>query len=140
AIENDQVASLVMSGDVRLEGIMPEPVLTGSVRLQEGAIYIPSLGEQVPLEIANVDVGQVGADTAVAAAVGPGIIEQIRISGLEVVVDEGVWLESDEANVQIRGELVVMRIGPNMQMYGTLQALRGTYNLPIGPLYREFDV
>jgi translocation and assembly module TamB len=120
--------------------VMPEPVLTGSVRLQEGAIYIPSLDERVPLEIADVDVGQVGADTAVAAAVGPSALERIRISGLDVVVDEGVWLESDEANVQIRGELVVIRTGASMQMYGTLQALRGTYNLPIGPLYREFDV
>ena len=25
---------------------MPQPVLTGNVRLQEGAIYIPSLDEQ----------------------------------------------------------------------------------------------
>lgn len=140
AIDNEQIADLTMSGNVRLEGVMPEPVLTGNVRLQEGAIYIPSLDEQVPLEIADVDVGQVGADTAVAAAVGPSMLERIRISGLDVVVDEGVWLESDEANVQIQGELVVIRNGPDMQLYGTLQALRGTYNLPIGPLYREFDV
>ena len=140
AIDNPQIANLTMSGSVRLEGVMPQPVLTGSVRLQEGAIYIPSLDEQVPLEIANVDVGQVGADTAVLAAVGPSVLEQIRISGLDVAVDEGVWLESDEANVQIRGDLVVIRSGPAMQMYGTLEAVRGTYDLPIGPLLREFDV
>lgn len=140
AIDNRQIANLTMSGNVRLEGVMPEPVLTGSVRLQDGAIYIPSLGEQVPLEIANVDVGQVGADTAVAAAIGPSLLEQVRISGLEVAVEEGVWLESDEANVQIRGDLVVIRNGPDMQLFGTMEAVRGTYTLPIGPLYREFEV
>jgi translocation and assembly module TamB len=140
AIDNDQIADLTMSGSVRLEGVMPQPVLSGAVRLQGGAIYIPSMNEQVPLEITDVEVGQVGADTAVAAVVGPSVLEQMRINNLEVVVDEGVWLESDEAHVQIQGELVVIRNGPAMQLYGTLQAMRGTYNLAIGPIVRDFEV
>ena len=139
-IDNDQIADLTISGDIRLDGVMPQPILTGRVRLQEGAIYVPSLGAQAPLEIADVDVGQVGVDTTVAAAVGPTLLEQIRISGLDVVVEEGVWIESDEANVQIRGELVILRAGAPMQIYGTMEAVRGSYNLPIGPLLREFDV
>ena len=139
-IDNPEIADLTISGDIRLDGMMPQPILTGRVRLQEGSIYVPSLGAQAPLEIADVDVGQVGVDTTVAAAVGPTLLEQIRISGLDVAVDEGVWLESDEANVQIRGELVIIRAGAPMQIYGTMEAVRGTYNLPIGPLLREFDV
>lgn len=140
AIDNDEIADLTMSGNVQIEGVMPQAVLTGSVRLQEGAIYIPSLSEQTPIDIADVGLGVAAVDTAVAAALGPGVLEQIRISGLEVAVEEGVWLESDEANVQIRGDLVVIRTGGTMQLYGNMEAIRGTYDLAIGPLLREFDV
>lgn len=143
AIDNPQVADLTVSTGPRglqLTGRMPAPVLTGDLRLEKGAIYIPSLNEQAPLEIAGADISQIGVDTAVVAGVGPTFMERVRITDLNVAVEEGVWLESDEARVQIRGSLVVVRTGPDFRIYGTLQAVRGTYALTIGPLVREFEV
>src|SRR5205814_5425024 len=51
-----------------------------------------------------------------------------------------VWLRSNEANIQLAGSV---RLSKRRNLYlvsGTLQAVRGTYRLKVGPVSREFVV
>ena len=138
AIKNDELAELTMSGTVALTGRMPQPVLTGQVALQRGVIYLPDYSEQIPLELTELDVGQLGPDSTIA--VSPTFAENVQINSLEVEVQEGVWFQTRDARVEIRGQLVVFRSGTQPRIYGNLQAVRGTYALTIGPIVRQFDV
>ncbi|HET7276306.1 MAG TPA: translocation/assembly module TamB domain-containing protein, partial [Longimicrobiaceae bacterium] len=140
AISKEDVAEMTISGRVALSGSLPDPVLTGRLELEEGVITIPDLNERSPLAIANVEVGQIGADTVAFDPGAAGLLGTIRIDQLEVGVEDGVWLESEDARVEINGELVVLRSGQLPRVYGTLEAVRGTYTLSIGVLVREFDI
>lgn len=140
-IDREEVSTVHASGRLALSGRMPNPVLTGSLVLSDGTLTLPGIGEDEPLEIANVEVGEIGADTIPEGAADQGLLDNIRIEELEVVLGEGVWIElEDDARVQIDGELLVYRTGDDLRIYGDLAAERGAYTLEIGPLTREFEV
>ena len=142
AIDRSEVATVELTGRVALTGQWPDPVLTGQVTLDDGTISIPGIGEQVPLEITDIEVGRIGPDSIPDEAAEPTLAERVRIDGLEATVSDGVWVESldGEVRVQIRGELLVYRTGEELRVFGNLSAERGTYTLSVGPITREFDV
>jgi len=51
-----------------------------------------------------------------------------------------VWLRSDEANIQLAGSARLTKQRNQYLVSGTLQAVRGTYRLKVGPVSREFVV
>ncbi|HET8654742.1 MAG TPA: translocation/assembly module TamB domain-containing protein [Longimicrobiaceae bacterium] len=142
AVDDPTLANLTLSGNVALSGEYPKPVLSGRVVVEGGTIQIPTSTTTLPVDITTADVGEIGADTATfaQAAVGPGPLSEVRIEDLTVAVNGGVWIQSDQARVEIKGEVQVFREGETPRIYGTLQAVRGTYTLTIGPLVRDFDV
>lgn len=141
AIDRANVASIAISGPVTLTGRFPTPVLSGRVELSSGTITLPAIEDRDVFEITDVDVGEIGEGALPAEALEPTLVEQIRISGLEITIGDGVWAVSPEARVQLGGELVVSRLSPvEWQVFGDLLARRGSYTLSIGPLVREFDV
>jgi hypothetical protein len=136
------VATVLASGAVSLRGRYPTPTLTGRVELSNGNITLPPLAEEEQFQVGMLDLLDVIGDPLLPAEVlEPTFVEQIRIQGLEVLVGDGVWAVSPELRVNIGGELLVSRFGPEQwQIFGDVQARRGTYTLAIGPLVREFDV
>ncbi|HEV2131875.1 MAG TPA: translocation/assembly module TamB domain-containing protein, partial [Longimicrobiaceae bacterium] len=134
------VATVAASGQITLSGRLPNPVLTGRVVLSDGTIAAP-IGQEEVFEITDIEIGEIGADTIATTAVEPTIIDNIRIENLEVVLGDGVQAISSELRVQIGGELLVSRRDIDAwQVFGDLQAQRGTYALTVGPIIREFDV
>ena len=140
AIDEPAIASLALSGRTALTGPLPSPVLTGEVLLTDGTVTLPGFGEPVPLDIADLDVGAIGLDLAEEEVAEPTFVERVRIEALDAAIGEGVWFTTDEARVQIAGDLIVYRAGENLRIYGNLAAERGTYALEVGPVTREFDV
>lgn len=140
AIANEEIADLIVSGSVGLAGRMPRPVLTGNVSVDEGTLFFPDFGQEAPLELTEIELGEIAADTALIEAVGPGFVQNVQIQELNVALEEGVWMEAPTARVEIRGALIVYRTGRIMRLYGDLEASRGTYQLTIGPIARDFDV
>ncbi|HET7321658.1 MAG TPA: translocation/assembly module TamB domain-containing protein, partial [Longimicrobiaceae bacterium] len=139
-VDDPDLADLTLSGRVALTGSYPQPTLTGAVTLQQGTIHIPStVGNRVAVDITAMDIGEIGPDT-LANAVGPGPLAAVKLQDLNVTVNEGVWIESEDFRVQIRGLLRGYGTVGDPRIFGTLEAVRGTYTLSIGPLVRDFEV
>jgi hypothetical protein len=89
------------------------------------------------------------ADTSLAALIqqqrlGPKFenvfLDSLRIEDLELEMGSDVWLRSDEANIQLAGSVRLTKQRNQYLVSGTLQAVRGTYRLKVGPVSREFVV
>jgi len=67
-------------------------------------------------------------------------LDSLRVDGLQIAMGNDVWLRSSEANIQLAGTLGLNKRLRNYLMTGTLQALRGTYRLTLGPVTKDFTV
>ena len=140
AIDKDDVARLQADASVTVTGRYPGAELRGRVTLEDGTIYIPDFAEQAEADIVDVEVGALGADTVSAAVVRAPGFGGLVPRDLAVEIGESVWLESDDARIQISGELTVYEAGGSLRAYGDLNAERGTYTVRVGPIEREFEV
>jgi len=89
------------------------------------------------------------ADTSLASLIqeqrlGPEFqnvfLDSLRIEDLELEMGSDVWLRSNEANIQLAGTVRLTKQRSLYLVSGTLQAVRGTYRLKVGPVTREFVV
>lgn len=139
AIDNREVGRIISSGRVSLAGPLTAPVLTGSLNLEDSQINVPEMEEET-IELADLDVGQIGTDPLTQAEAEPTFFTDLQVQGLEVGVGDAVWIVSDEIRVQIVGDIVVYRTTAALQVWGSLQTVRGRYTLSIGSINREFEV
>jgi translocation and assembly module TamB len=140
-INRADVATILVSGTVDLVGRYPTPSLTGRVELTGGNITLPPMEDRQAFDIAAFDLTEVIGDPLVTDPLEPTFVEQIVIQNLEVVVGDAVWAVSPQMRVQIAGDMLVSRFGPEQwQIFGDLQARRGSYTLTVGPIVREFDI
>jgi autotransporter translocation and assembly factor TamB len=138
--DNPDMAKIQADASVRLAGRVPAVIATGSLRLSDGTIYIPSLNETREADIVDADVGALGGDTIVVPTTTQRILGALVPRNLKVTVGESVWLESPDARIQIRGDLVIDRPGQTNLIFGELDAVRGSYTLEFGPIRRQFDI
>jgi len=135
--------AITASGRLLLQGPVFGSTLTGQVKVTSGALYFADL---VQKRIVNLDEL---ADTSLASLIeqqrlGPEFqnvfLDSLRIDDLGLEMGNDVWLRSNEANIQLAGSV---RLSKRRNLYlvsGTLQAVRGTYRLKVGPVSREFVV
>ncbi|MFL5538670.1 MAG: translocation/assembly module TamB domain-containing protein [Longimicrobiaceae bacterium] len=138
--DNPDLAKIQADASVRLFGRIPSVVATGSVRLVDGTIYIPSINDTREADIVDADVGALGSDSIVAPTTAQRILGALVPRNLRVTVGESVWLQSEDAHIQIAGDLVIDRPGQTNLIFGELNAVRGTYNVVFGPISRQFDI
>src|SRR5207247_1951528 len=135
--------AITASGRLSLKGPVFGATLTGQGNVTSGALYFADL---VQKRIVNLDEL---ADTSLAALIqqqrlGPEFqnvfLDSLRIEDLELEMGSDVWLRSDEANIQLAGSARLTKQRNQYLVSGTLQAVRGTYRLKVGPVSREFVV
>ena len=140
-MDDPEVATVGASGELRVNGPLNAPVITGRVAVSESTFQVPELGAAGPqLELGYTDVTELAPFPETVTPPVPPLLGDIRIDGVQVSLAESVWLESDELTVQITGDLILYRAGPDLRVFGALQAVRGTYALDINAIVREFDV
>ncbi|HEU0055547.1 MAG TPA: translocation/assembly module TamB domain-containing protein, partial [Longimicrobium sp.] len=141
-IDNPEVAELQAYSRVAISGRLPGAVVTGSVKIEDGNIYIPELGAATEQDIVDADVGQLGADTIDApVTITQRLLSLFAPQDLEVEVGDRVWLKSNDANIQIGGRVGVSRgPGGGFLVTGDLEARRGTFDVGFGFFEREFDI
>src|SRR5881296_951019 len=135
--------AITASGRLSLKGPVFGATLTGHAKVTSGVLYFADL---VQKRIVNLDEL---ADTSLAALIqqqrlGPEFenlfLDSLQIDDLELEMGSDVWLRSDEANIQLAGSVRLTKQRNQYLVSGTLQAVRGTYRLKVGPVTREFVV
>jgi hypothetical protein len=140
AMARNEVAELELNASMALAGRLPNAGLGGSVTVVEGTIQIPDLGADQELDILEADIGAIGDEAIPADVADPGLMGMVAPRDLSVTFGESVWLESNDARIQIGGEILVNEVGGQPVVSGVLTTRRGTYTLEVGPIRREFDV
>ena len=145
AIDVPQFLDLTVTGDIALNGPLYGAVLTGRVTADQGVLYFADLLNKNVINLddpANFDV----ADTLLIRQRGlqgefqSRFLNALQIDNLAVTLQDDFWLRSGEANIQIAGRAVADKVRDEYLVSGTLNALRGTYTLKIGPVTRDFTV
>jgi translocation and assembly module TamB len=154
---------------MRLNGSLDEATLSGAVIVDRGTIYIPELVRKELEEITLDDFAMLFDTTDVRnrslMPVAPSkLVEHLKLAGVSVNLGDEVWLRSKEANIKLGGSLNVTRARDagdagfasfdrellsdttraapkyRLALSGTLSADRGTYQLDLGIVKREFQV
>ncbi len=145
-INRPDLLALTASGDVTLRGPFTQATLAGRGVLNRGDLYATDLLEK---QVVNL------ADTMFAAYVDTTVLRQeatasfrslpfvqaLRIDTLRFRLGSEVWMRSSEADVQLAGDVSVIKRGEDYRLNGTLTATRGFYRLQLGPaVTRDFVV
>jgi translocation and assembly module TamB len=143
ALDLKSNVTITASGRLALQGPVFGATLTGQVNATSGVLWFADL---VQKRIVNLDEL---ADTSLASLVeqqrlGPEFqnvfLDSLRIDDLGLEMGNDVWLRSTEANIQLAGSVRLTKRRNLYLVSGTLQAVRGTYRLKVGPVSREFIV
>jgi translocation and assembly module TamB len=129
---------LTGSGEVRLRGRYSEPLLSGLLYVDRGALYLDELWRQHqiveldnPLLFDVVDTSAVAVRNILPAAIESPFLRNLRVDGATIQVGRDSWLRSREMNVEVTGELAVTfnRRDSDLRLSGSLAAVRGTYQV-----------
>jgi hypothetical protein len=142
AVDREDARRVAVSGDLTLTGRIPEPVLRGRAVIEEGSITAPAIGRQPPIDLADLEVGEIGDDVIPEGVADRSLplLGNLVVDNLEVELGDRVWIISDELRVQMGGAVTVFHAGNTTRLAGELRVERGTFLLSIGPIVREFDI
>ena len=137
--------TLQIDGSFNLGGPLVRPVLTGSATVSNSVLYFSDLVSKTivnledPLYADLVDTVAI-RQRGLGAAFQSRLLDSLTIRDFRFRAAEGVWLRSNEANIQLEGAVAVDKVRKVYRLDGTFNAPRGTYNLKLGPITRAFDV
>jgi translocation and assembly module TamB len=145
AIDVRNFLTLSATGGVRLRGPMFHALLTGDLTANTGVLYFADLVSKRIIDLEDPTIADL-VDTTLLRRENLGakfqnrFLDSLTIQGLRVVLGSDVWLRSAEANIQLGGEVQLSKAAKTYSPSGTLDALRGTYTLKVGPVTRDFTV
>ena len=133
AVERRDLTARV-GGDVALTGSFSGPRVGGTVRVEEGSIFLEELARTAevidltdPAFFDVVDTTLVAVRPVVEAAQNP-FVQNLRVD-VDLEIQSDFWLRSREMDVEMGGELIVTfdRPARELLLLGSLQATRGSY-------------
>jgi len=133
------------SGRMRLTGPLSAPRLTGRVTADRGALYFADLVSKDVVDLDDPEYRDL-LDQRFQRLLLRGrgsqnrFVDSLRVDSLIVKVGDAFWLRSNEANIQLGGEVRVDKLRREYRVDGKMDALRGNYTLAIGPVRRDFQV
>ncbi len=145
-IDTRRFLTLDATGTVRLTGPVFHPRLTGRVTADAGNLHFADLITKRIVDLENPgDSGLIDLDLVRTERLGANFqsrfLDSLAIDTLQIRMGESFWLRSNEANIQLDGDLTVDKVRDRYRYDGTLNAVRGSYALRIGGLVtREFTV
>jgi translocation and assembly module TamB len=145
AVDVRNFLTLSATGGLRLRGPLFHSLLSGDLTANSGVLYFADLVSKRIIDLEDPTIADL-VDTTLLRRENLGakfqnrFLDSLTIQNLRVVLGSDVWLRSAEANIQLGGELQLSKAGKIYTPSGTLDALRGTYTLKIGPVTRDFTV
>jgi translocation and assembly module TamB len=135
------------TGGLRLRGPLFQASLTGDLNANSGLLYFADLVSKRIIDLEDPTIADLVDTTllrsqnlSIGAKFQNRFLDSLTIQNLRVQLGSDVWLRSNEANIQLGGEVVLSKAGRTYTPSGTLDALRGSYTLKIGPVTRDFTV
>lgn len=128
-----------LSGRVTVSGRYQQPVVTGSLTVDEGVIFLEEfqraagvvdLTDPVFLGLVDQEAFILPEDRPLLAGIRNPFLDQLRMD-VSLAVPRATWLRSSEMNVEIAGDLDVTYDRPDrdLVLVGELLARRGQYSL-----------
>jgi hypothetical protein len=145
-IDSRTFLTLDASGTVQLTGPIWQAHLGGRVTADAGNLHFADLLTKRIVDLENPgDSGLIDLDLVRTEKLGANFqsrfLDSLTIDNLQVTMGESFWLRSNEANIQLDGNLTVNKVRDRYRYDGTLNALRGNYALRIGGFVtRDFTV
>ena len=143
ALDVPDFLTLVMSGEVTLQGPVFGAVLTGAGTIPRGTVYFADIVQKNVVDLSDT---LLALDTATARALRAGhlgpdfqnrFLDSVRIRDLELTMGSDVHLRSSEADIFLEGRVLVQKEADRYRLDGTLRTPRGTYQLTVGPTIRK---
>lgn len=135
------------TGGLRLRGPLFESTLTGDLTANSGVLYFADLVSKRIIDLEDPTIADLVDTTllrsqnlTIGAKFQNRFLDSLTIQNLRVLLGSDVWLRSNEANIQLGGEVLMSKAAKTYAPSGTLDALRGSYTLRIGPITRDFTV
>jgi translocation and assembly module TamB len=135
------------TGGLRLRGPLFQSTLTGDLTANRGVLYFADLVSKRIVDLEDPTIADLVDTTllrsqnlAIGANFQNRFLDSLTIQNLRVQLGSDVWLRSNEANIQLGGEVLLSKAAKTYAPSGTLDALRGSYTLHIGPITRDFTV
>jgi translocation and assembly module TamB len=135
------------TGGLRLQGPLYGATLTGNLNANSGVLYFADLVSKRIIDLEDPTIADLVDTTllrsqnlAIGAKFQNRFLDSLTIQNLRVQLGSDVWLRSNEANIQLGGEVQLSKAAKIYTPSGTLDALRGSYSLHIGPITRDFTV
>lgn len=138
----DDLEDAAVSGRLLVRGLVREPRVGGSLRINDGTIFVSAL--QQGADFSNQLVGAAIETSAFGqgldARPDEGMFAGLRIDTLRLEAGNDLWFRTRDARAQLAGELRIMKPGAAMQIFGELEGERGTFTLRVGPVVRRFEI
>jgi translocation and assembly module TamB len=145
AIDVSRFLTLDATGGLQLEGPFFHATLTGNLTANSGVLYFADLVTKRIIDLEDPTIADL-VDTTLLRRENLGgkfqnrFLDSLSISNLRVEMGTAVWLRSAEANIQLSGQVQLSKTRQAYTPSGTLEAVRGSYTLKIGPVTRDFTV
>ncbi|HSJ14563.1 MAG TPA: translocation/assembly module TamB domain-containing protein [Longimicrobiales bacterium] len=138
----------IMTGIVQVGGSYRAPDVTATLRVDRGTLFLDELYRQffvVQLDSARVfqlvDTSLVARRRVIPIGRNP-FLENLNVRNSQISVSDS-WLRGQDLDVEVQGDLTVAfdRRADDLRLSGTLDVVRGTYQLVYPPLQaRRFQV
>jgi autotransporter translocation and assembly factor TamB len=137
--QNLQVAKsrgveMIVNSDISLNGNPDEIVFGGNVEVVRSKINIAELpgSQRGSSTLAKPRLVQAQQDSVIQLT---NKLEQDSTSAqnlrgrITVKIPRNTWVRSEDMNIELSGDLELVKKGPFFEMFGSVQTVRGTYNL-----------
>lgn len=145
-VMNNQKLQASAQGEIDLSGSVDAIRFKGGLRVPQARVYYPAwLEEETAVRLTDQPFFVIAADTAQfdpggairfqkAAAGADALLTETEFyknlrGTLSLTFDRNTWFRSEEANVEVEGQLELVKESDDFVLFGTLSAVRGYYIL-----------
>lgn len=145
-IMNDRRMQARVKGDLELSGSIQAPQFSGEITVTESRIYYPAWFEYENLvELSTKPFFIITEDTAVFDTSGAMRFQKKRTAAeddftqaeiykrlrgeLAIYFPRNTWIRGEDTNIEVEGELVAVKEGPEIVLFGNFVTIRGYYEL-----------
>ena len=145
AIDVRNFLTLNATGTLQLQGPFFRSTLSGGLDANSGVLYFADLVTKRIIDLEDPTIADLVDTTLIrredlGAKFQNRFLDSLTITNLGMDMGTDVWLRSTEANIQLTGQVQLSKTRQAYTPSGTLEAVRGSYTLKIGPVTRDFTV